>query len=246
VPFPEGTAQTLFTSASHRDGVKVKGGDDRGDDEGSDRSSLPDILPPDRLNAFADGIFAIVITLLVLELPVPEGTENLLLALLEEWPGFLAYVISFVFIGGIWMAHASITQLTEREDEVTFRLTLMMLFFVSLMPFTTSIMAGHLTGAGSHLAVLLYGLDLFAASVALSAIMRYLAWRSELLVDGLAEEDLREMVRRRRSGVVFCGIGMLLAIFVPLAAIAVYIAVTVFFFVHPLFYKRAIRRAVKG
>lgn len=218
----------------------------RGDDEGSDLSRLPDFLPPDRLNAFADGVFAIVITLLVLELPVPEGADDLLPALLAEWPDFLAYVVSFVFIGGIWMTHSSITQLTEEEDEVTFRLTLLMLFFVSLMPFTTSMMAGHLTGAGSHLAVLLYGLDLFVASMMLSAIMRYLVWRPELLVDGLAEEDLREMVRRRRSGVVSCGIGVLLAIFVPLAAVAVYIAVTVFFFVHPLFYKRAIRRAGKG
>jgi len=197
------------------------------------------------LSAFADGVFAIVITLLVLELPVPEGTENLLLALLEEWPDFLAYVISFVFIGGIWMTHASITQLTEQEDAVTFRLTLLTLFFVSLMPFTTSMMAGHLGGAGSHLAVLLYGRDLFIASVALSAIMRYLAWRPKLLVDGLAEEDLRGMVRRRRGGVVSCGIGVLLALFVPLAAVAVYIAVTAFFFVHPLIYKRAIKRSLK-
>ncbi|WP_298665995.1 TMEM175 family protein [uncultured Methanofollis sp.] len=197
------------------------------------------------MSAFADGVFAIVITLLVLELPVPEGTENLLLALLEEWPDFLAYVISFVFIGGIWMTHASITQLTEQEDAVTFRLTLLTLFFVSLMPFTTSMMAGHLGGAGSHLAVLLYGRDLFIASVALSAIMRYLAWRPKLLVDGLAEEDLRGMVRRRRGGVVSCGIGVLLALFVPLAAVAVYIAVTAFFFVHPLIYKRAIKRSLK-
>lgn len=226
--------------------MEAKGGSGRGDEKGSDRSRLPDFLPPDRLNAFADGVFAIVITLLVLELPVPEGADNLFPALLEEWPDFLAYVVSFVFVGGIWMTHSSITQLTAREDEVTFRLTLLMLFFVSLMPFTTSVMAGHLTGAGSHLAVLLYGLDLFIASVALSAIMRYLAWRPELLVDGLAEEDLREMVRRRRAGVVSCGIGVLLALFLPLVAVAVYIAVTVFFFIHPLFYKRAIRRAVKG
>lgn len=214
--------------------------------EGPDRGRLTDFLPPDRLNAFADGVFAIVITLLVLELPVPEGADSLFLALMEEWPDFLAYVISFVFIGGIWMTHASITQLTEQEDKVTFRLTLLMLFFVSLMPFTTSVMAGHLTGTGSHLAVLLYGLDLFITSVMLSMIMRYLVWRPKLLVDGLAEEDLREMVRRRRAGVASCGVGVLLALFVPLVAVAVYIAVTVFFFVHPLIDKRAIRRAVKG
>lgn len=207
----------------------------------SGRSRLTDVLPTDRLNAFADGVFAIVITLLVLELPVPAAEEALVPALLDAWPDFLAYIISFVFIGGFWMTHASITRLTGEEDEVTFRLTLMMLFFVSLIPFTTSLMAGHLTGVGSHLAVLIYGLDLLVASVLLSGIMRYLAWRPELLVDGLAEEDFRLMARRRRSGIVFNGIGALLALFLPPAAIVVYISVAFFFFVQPFFYKRILR-----
>ncbi|QSZ68069.1 DUF1211 domain-containing protein [Methanofollis aquaemaris] len=205
------------------------------------RSILTDVLPADRLNAFADGVFAIVITLLVLELPVPEGGEALVPALLNAWPDFLAYIISFVFIGGFWMTHASITRLTEEEDEVTFRLTLMTLFLVSLIPFTTSLMAGHLVGVGSHLSVLVYGLDLLLASVMLSAIMRYLAWRPELLVDGLAEEDFRVMERRRRSGIIFNGIGVLLALFLPPAAIVVYISVAFFFFLQPFFYKRILR-----
>lgn len=210
-------------------------------EKGSGRSHLTDMLPADRLNAFADGVFAIVITLLVLELPVPAAGEALVPALLDAWPDFLAYIISFVFIGGFWITHASITRLTGEEDEVTFRLTLMMLFFVSLIPFTTSLMAGHLTGAGSHLAVLIYGLDLLVASVLLSGIMRYLAWRPKLLVDGLAEEDFRLMARRRRSGIVFNGIGVLLALFLPPAAIVVYISVAFFFFLQPFFYKRILR-----
>jgi hypothetical protein len=73
------------------------------------RNRLFDFLPTDRLNAFADGVFAIVITLLVLELPVPEATEDLLWALLAGWPDFLAYVISFAFIGGFWITHSSVS-----------------------------------------------------------------------------------------------------------------------------------------
>ena len=131
------------------------------------RDHLIDFLPSDRLSAFADGVFAIVITLLVLELPVPEATEGLLWALLEEWPDFLAYIISFVFIGGLWITHSSITQMTEHEDGVTYRMTLVMLFFVSLLPFSTSLMAKHLAGPGSHLSVLIYGLNLLIASIML-------------------------------------------------------------------------------
>jgi uncharacterized membrane protein len=209
----------------------------------SGRRRLTDILPTDRLNAFADGVFAIVITLLVLELPVPEVAEGLMWALLEEWPSFLAYLISFVFIGGFWMTHASITQLTEQEDPVTFRLTLVMLFFASLIPFTTSLMATHISGAGSQLSVLVYGLNLFIASLMLSAIMRYLARRPDLLVDGLAEEDFHLMERRRRSGIILCGIGVLLALFLSPVAIAIYISVAIFFFIQPLLYRRILKHS---
>jgi uncharacterized membrane protein len=211
----------------------------------SGQRRLIHILPADRLNAFADGVFAIVITLLVLELPVPEVADSLLWALLAEWPSFLAYLISFVFIGGFWMTHASITRLTAQEDQVTFRLTLIALFFISLIPFSTSLMATHLTGPGSRLSVSVYGLDLLIASIMLSGIMRYLARRPELLVDGLAEEDFDDMERRRRSGIIFNGIGVLLAVLFPPAAIAVYVGVAIFFFVRPLLYKRIIRHSLK-
>ena len=211
----------------------------------SGRIRPPHILPTDRLNAFADGLFAIVITLLVLELPVPDVADGLFWALVEQWPDFLAYLISFVFIGGFWMTHAAITRLTVQEDQVTFRLTLIALFFVSLIPFSTSLMATHLTGPGSRLSVSIYGLDLLIASIMLSGIMRYLARRRELLVDGLAEEDFDDMERKRRSGIIFNGIGVLLALLFPPLAVAVYIGVAIFFFVQPLLYKRIIRRSLK-
>jgi len=194
----------------------------------SDRDRLADMLPADRLNAFADGVFAIVITLLVLEIPVPEATEDLLWALLETWPDFLAYIISFAFIGGFWLTHTSITRMTAHENGVTVRMTLVMLFFVSLLPFSTSLMATHLIGAGSRLAVFIYGLDLFLASLMLDRIMDYLVRRPDLLIDGFADTDLRGMEHRRRYGIVLDGIGVLLALFLPRVAIAIYISVAIY------------------
>jgi hypothetical protein len=75
-------------------------------------------VPLDRFNAFSDGVFAIAITLLVLELTVPEGPEGLLAALVEQWPEFLGYLISFAFIGGSWQTHARMTRLMKRGDNV--------------------------------------------------------------------------------------------------------------------------------
>lgn len=194
----------------------------------SDRDRLADMLPADRLNAFADGVFAIVITLLVLEIPVPEATEDLLWALLETWPDFLAYIISFAFIGGFWLTHTSITRMTAHENGITVRMTLVMLFFVSLLPFSTSLMATHLIGPGSRLAVFIYGLDLFLASFMLDRIMDYLVRRPDLLIDGFGDTDLRGMEHRRRYGIVLDGIGVLLALFLPRVAIAIYISVAIY------------------
>jgi len=78
-------------------------------------------LPKNRLDAFADGVFAIVITLLVLDLPIPEASEDIT-ALMPLWPDFLAYLISFAFIGSFWLAHSSITHLTKQETPRSYQL----------------------------------------------------------------------------------------------------------------------------
>jgi len=211
----------------------------------SHRTRLIGILPADRLTAFADGVFAIAITLLVLELPVPQVTEDLLSALLKEWPSILAYIISFAFIGGFWIAHTAITRLTEREDGVTFRLTLVMLFFVSLMPFSTKLMATHLNGPSANISVLVYGLDLLITSFMLERIMHYLTRRPDLLVDSQAEEELRVMTQqRRRFGIVMGLIGVLLALVLPAVAVAIYTFVAVYFILRPLFIERSVRHVL--
>jgi len=64
-------------------------------------------LPTSRLEAFSDGVFAIAITLLVLELHVPTGHEALVRGLGHEWPRYLGYLVSLAFIGGVWIAHSN-------------------------------------------------------------------------------------------------------------------------------------------
>ena len=93
--------------------------------------------PLDRFNAFSDGVFAIVITLLVLELPVPAEGSPVLPALAASWLDFLGYAISFAFVGGIWISHAGLTKYMKRGDAASFRLNLVLLLFVALLPFTT-------------------------------------------------------------------------------------------------------------
>jgi len=105
------------------------------------------LLPTGRLEAFSDGVFAIAITLLVLELHVPGQGEALVRSLEDEWARYLAYVVSFAFIGGVWIAHSNMTRFIKAADPTLMRLNLTLLLFVSLLPFTTAIAATHLFAA---------------------------------------------------------------------------------------------------
>ena len=109
-------------------------------------------LPLDRFNAFSDGVFAIAITLLAIEIAVPPEGVPLLTALREQWPDFLGYYISFAFIGGIWITHSGVTKFMKLGDSAAYALNLVLLLFVGLLPFTTSLMVTSLRGEDAGLA----------------------------------------------------------------------------------------------
>lgn len=191
-------------------------------------------LPKSRLDAFADGVFAIVITLLVLDLPIPESIEDIT-AFTPLWPDFLAYLISFAFIGNIWIVHSSITNLTKQETANSYHLNLLMLFFVSLLPFTTKLMATNLYGSNSTIPIIIYGLDLLAASVMLNWIMGSAANTPDLLVDNLAENELNATRRKRQYVVAINGLAVILALFFSKVAVVLYVVVAILFYILPAF-----------
>jgi uncharacterized membrane protein len=149
----------------------------------------------DRFNSFSDGVFAIAITLLVLELPVPPENVPTLPALLNTWQEFLGYLISFAFIGSIWLTHSALSTLMKRGDALAYGMNLLVLLFVGVLPFSTSVMVTHLDAPDVEIAVLLYGLNVLIASLMLSLLMFYVARESALLVDDIAEESLRRLYR---------------------------------------------------
>src|SRR5271157_1351437 len=215
-------------------------------------------LPKGRLDAFADGVFAIVITLLVLDLVVPQGSGDTLSGLMQEWPAFLAYLISFAFIGSAWISHSSITSLMKQETTHSYRLNLLMLFFVSLLPFTTKLMAAHLghppanliTISGLNLLaaavtvnaieraalltpVMIYGLDLLAVTLAFIAILKSATLNIDIHADESVGNELNALLRKERLGAAFIVGTMILAIFLPLIAVTGFIVVSILFFLTP-------------
>ncbi len=143
----------------------------------------------DRFSAFSDGVFAIAITLLVLELPVPSAGVPLIPALVEAWPDFLGYIMSFAFIGGIWMTHSGLTRLMKRGDTVANGVNLLLLLLVALLPFSTSVMVTHLSTPDVSAAVFLYGINFFLASLTLTLLIRYIAREPSLVADDIADEQ---------------------------------------------------------
>jgi uncharacterized membrane protein len=108
----------------------------------------------DRFNAFSDGVFAIAITLLVLELPVPAEDVGIWSALAHTWRDFVGYLISFAFIGGIWLTHAGLTKVMRRGDSVSYGVNLILLLFVALLPFSTKLMVAHVNAPDAWVGVL--------------------------------------------------------------------------------------------
>src|SRR5690242_21868659 len=89
-------------------------------------------LSTGRLEAFSDGVLAIAITLLVLDITVrpPGGLADVL----REWPAYLAYIVSFLTIGAVWLAHTTLTEVLARTDQILLRLNLLLLLAVSFLP----------------------------------------------------------------------------------------------------------------
>ena len=138
-------------------------------------SSSETELPLGRLEAFSDGVFAIAITLLVLELGVSaDAGEHLLRSILDEWPSYLAYVTSFLTIGVIWLAHSGITGSLRTADATLYRVNLLVLLLVSFLPFPTKLVAEYVgEDDPERVAVVFYGLTLLALDLALTVFVRY-------------------------------------------------------------------------
>jgi uncharacterized membrane protein len=185
-----------------------------------------------RMEAFSDGVFAIAITLLVLEITIPEGAgEDLLDAFLDQWPSYLAYVVSFATIGAIWLAHNGITEYLDRTDPGFIRLNLLLLMVVAFLPFPTRLLGEHFgEQSPERVAVTIYGLALLAASSLVSVLWRY-AVHEKLVRPDAEDEDVRLLTKRLTPGLAAYALIIILGLFLPLVAVLAYLAVALFFIV---------------
>ena len=212
------------------------------------------LLPLGRLEAFSDGVFAIAITLLVIELHVPTGKEGLVAGLEHEWPRYLGYLVSFAFIGGVWMAHSNLTSFIRAMDAPLMRLNLLLLLLVSLLPFTTAVVATHLftsfhefdrtaslTLGAERLAVVLFGLNLTLAAATIYLLIRHASRGEGIAVDDEARDELRLFSAERRVAAWMQGVATLFGVLLPILAVLFYLSVSLFFIAEP--FRLTLRRS---
>ena len=177
-----------------------------------------------RILALSDGVFAIALTLLILEIAVPATTSDVGLpkALLGLWPRYLAYVVSFVVIARFWVAHRLAFRLIARDDAVLVWLNLLLLMLVAFLPFPTAIVGQH---AGSPAAAVLYAASVILTSIASAAYWWYASGRGSLLRPDVGRARVRALRARSLSGPVFFALTLPIALFAPYAAEIVWLFV---------------------
>jgi uncharacterized membrane protein len=182
------------------------------------------------LEAFSDGVFAIAITLLVLEIKVPPPDTALGAELLHLWPSYLAYVVSFLVIGAIWINHHAMFQHIVRVDGTLLLLNVLHLMPIAFLPFPTAVLAEAFhRGTDEPVAAAFYGGILTVVGIFVTAMWRYAAHGHRLLDTHLTVKEARQIGRRFLIGPIIYAIATLIALVVPWLALLLYIFLNVFF-----------------
>jgi uncharacterized membrane protein len=155
-------------------------GFDMNNRSGEDTSGL------DRIMSFSDAIFAIVMTLLILDIPIPDippdsATAELSSRVLDLWPQFFSYALSFMVIGTYWIAHHGTFQYFRSYDRVLMLLNLLFLLSISFVPFPTALLGEY---GEQQFAVVLYALSLAVPRLLLALVWWY-AMKRNLLIESL-------------------------------------------------------------
>ncbi len=184
-----------------------------------------------RVEAFSDGVFAIAITLLILEIKVPREAEHLGSALLHQWPSFLAFLASFFTIGVMWMNHHRLFTLIEAADDTLIGLNLLLLLGVTWVPFPTALLSEHLTTHNDRVAGLVYSGSFFAISIVFQVLWQY-ATRAAGIIARDKGDDARRITRQYIWGPLFYLIAILLAL-VSGTAVLIWSALLAIYFALP-------------
>lgn len=183
-----------------------------------------------RIEAFSDGVFAIAITLLVLDIRPPVASPRLVADLLALWPSYLAYLISFLLIGLIWANHHEMFHHIRRGDRMLMFFNTLLLMDVAFLPFVTAVLSSSLRGGiGLRVAVILYGSTLVVGGIFFNAVWEWARRRHRLLGDSITPHDARAIAGRFMLGPTAYLIGTAIGAIVPVLGLAIFVGLILFY-----------------
>lgn len=188
-----------------------------------------------RIEAFSDGVFAIAITLLILEIKIPTpGNTPLASQLARQWPSYVSFVISFWFIGIMWINHHRMFNLIRRSDTVLMILNLLLLFGVTVVPYPTAVLAMHLGQPDQLAAVMLYNGTYVFIAIAFNVLWRYAVARHGRLLGSDVNLAAAEKISKQYAlGPIAYIISFAVAFYSVRASLALDFALAVFFALPP-------------
>jgi uncharacterized membrane protein len=187
-------------------------------------------LGPGRLHALIDGVFAIALTLLVLDLPKPQHSSQLVHDLLRQWPSYVAYLVSFLTIGILWIEHHGMMGAVRSIDRRFLERTLAFLLFVSVIPWPTALAAEYAKqGFGAaRAAAVLYATTMLMMGLTFAWGWRYLTLRTELVAEP-ARAAFPAGTRRALLGGLVYLLAIAVAFVNPLTSFAIDAVVAIYF-----------------
>ena len=190
-----------------------------------------------RIEAFSDGVFAIAITLLVLELKIPHesdvGEVALSTLLLRQWPAYVSFVISFAFIGIMWINHHRLFNHIKRADNTLMILNLLLLMGVTAVPFPTAILSQHLGHFDDRLAALVFNGTYVVIAIVFNLLWRYAAQEGRLLGKEWDAAAIRNISKQYAFGPLLYLVAFGLAWVSVAASLALSFALAIFFALPP-------------
>ena len=190
-------------------------------------------MPTARIEAFSDGVFAIIITLLVLEIHVPQVqgrdiSAGLAHSLLAMAPKFLAYIMSFVIVCIWWVAHHHLFHVLKRSDRGLLWLNSLFLLWLAFIPFPTALMGDF---PGERIAVMGYGTVATLAAVSFTCMRYYAFYLAKLVDERIDQRLLQSAMLKSVLNPVLHAVAVLVAFFDTRLSIALYIILPLMFFI---------------
>ena len=198
-----------------------------------------------RIEAFSDGVFAVAITLLVLDIKVPPVSPSgdpLVILLVRQWPSYLAFATSFATILIMWVNHHRIFTLIGRADDRLLFSNGFLLFAVTVIPFSTSLVAAYLGHSGQRTAAAVYNGTFILAAIFFNVLWATASARGRLLRDDADHDAVQGITSSFRRGVPFYTAAFALAFASVTASLALNLMLAIFF---ALPTKLAVKRAAK-